>query len=62
MAPDALGLSDLGKIISPSDYAKVDSDDCIMEGDSEKIFFLLESKADEYGKLISRKFFPIKEE
>ena len=48
IASDALGLSDIGKIISPSDYHKVDSDDYIFNEDGEKIFFLIKSKSDEY--------------
>lgn len=47
-AADALGLSDIGKIISPQDYNKVDSDDYIFHEDGEKIFFLIKSKLDEY--------------
>lgn len=48
IASDALGLSDIGKIIPPSDYHKVDSDDYIFNEDGEKIFFLIKSKSDEY--------------
>jgi Bacterial PH domain/YvbH-like oligomerisation region len=47
-AADALGLSDIGKIIPPSDYDKVESDDYVMHEDGEKIFFLIKSKMDEY--------------
>lgn len=48
VAADALGLSDLGKIISPADYNKVDADDYILHEEKEKIYFLIKSKADEY--------------
>ena len=48
LASDALGLSDIGKIISPSDYDKVMADDFIMHEDEEKIFFLIKSRTDEY--------------
>ena len=48
MASDLLGISDIGKIISPSNYDKVASDDYIMNEDNEKIFFLIKSKTDEY--------------
>lgn len=48
IAADALGLSDIGSVISPADYNKVDSDDYVMHEDGEKIFFLIKSKADEY--------------
>lgn len=47
-AADALGLSDIGKVISPSDFDKVDSDDYVMHEDGEKIFFIIKSKKDEY--------------
>ena len=39
MAADTLGLSDIGKIISPKDFDKVDGDDYIMNEDGEKIYF-----------------------
>ena len=48
IAADALGISDIGKIISPADYDKVDADDYIMHEENEKIFFVIKSKADEY--------------
>lgn len=48
MAADALGISDIGKIISPADYDKVDADDYVMHEENEKIFFVIKSKADEY--------------
>lgn len=48
MAADALGLSDVGKIIDPQDYDKTDADDYVMHEDEEKIFFLIKTKADEY--------------
>jgi len=48
IAADALGLSDIGKIISPSDYDKTDADDYVMHEDNEKIYFLIKTKADEY--------------
>ena len=48
IASDALGLSDIGIIVRPEDYDKVESDDFIMEEEKEKIFFLIKSKADEY--------------
>ena len=47
-ASDTLGLSDIGKIISPEDFHKVDSDDYIFSEDNERIFFLIKSKSDEY--------------
>lgn len=48
MAADTLGLSDIGKIIAPTDFDKVDGDDYIMHEDGEKIFFVIKSKSDEY--------------
>lgn len=47
-ASDALGLSDVGSVIKPVDYDKVDADDYILHEDNEKIFFLIKSKSDEY--------------
>ena len=48
MAADTLGLSDIGKIIAPQDFNKVDGDDYIMNEDGEKIYFVIKSKSDEY--------------
>ncbi|WP_127531363.1 PH domain-containing protein [Paenibacillus kobensis] len=48
MAADMLGLSDVGSVIHPDHYDKVDSDDYVLHEDNEKIYFLIKSKADEY--------------
>jgi hypothetical protein len=48
LAADALGISDVGVIIGPADYNKVDADDYLFHEDGEKIFFLIKSKKDEY--------------
>ncbi len=48
VASDLLGLSDIGSVIKPEDYDKVDSDDYIMNEEGEKIYFLIKSKTDEY--------------
>ena len=48
LAADALGLSDIGRIIPPSDYDKVEADDYVLHEDGERIFFLIKSKKDEY--------------
>lgn len=48
VAADALGISDIGKVIKPEDYDKVEADDYVMHEEEEKIFFLIKSKADEY--------------
>ncbi|MCI5145130.1 MAG: PH domain-containing protein [Candidatus Electrothrix sp. AR3] len=47
-AADLLGISDIGSIIAPEDYDKVDADDYVMNEEGEKIFFLIKSKTDEY--------------
>lgn len=48
VAADMLGLSDIGSVIKPVDYDKVDADDYVMHEDDEKIYFLIKSKSDEY--------------
>ncbi|MCQ6562417.1 PH domain-containing protein [Paenibacillus mendelii] len=48
VAADLLGLSDVGAVIRPENYDKVDADDYVMHEDNEKIYFLIKSKADEY--------------
>ncbi|MEC0207993.1 PH domain-containing protein [Paenibacillus ehimensis] len=48
VAADILGISDIGSVIKPQDYDKVDSDDYVMHEDNEKIYFLIKSKTDEY--------------
>jgi hypothetical protein len=48
IASDALGLSDIGVIISPAEYSRVDADDYLFHEDGERIFFLIKSKKDEY--------------
>jgi len=48
VASDVLGLSDVGSVIKPEDYDKVDADDYVMHEDGEKIYFLIKSKSDEY--------------
>ena len=48
LAAEALGISDVGVIIAPADYNKVDADDYLFHEDGEKIFFLIKSKKDEY--------------
>ncbi|KEZ52050.1 MULTISPECIES: PH domain-containing protein [Metabacillus] len=48
IASEALGLSDIGTIISPQDFDKTDADDYVMHEDNEKIYFLIKTKADEY--------------
>ncbi len=48
LAADALGISDIGVIVGPADYDKVDADDYLFGEDGEQIFFLIKSKKDEY--------------
>jgi hypothetical protein len=47
IASEALGLSDIGRVISPENYNKVEADDYIKHETGEKIFFLIKSKTDE---------------
>jgi hypothetical protein len=39
VAADILGLSDVGSVIRPENYDKVDADDYVMHEDDEKIIF-----------------------
>ena len=48
VASDTLGLSDIGKIIAPQDFDKVEGDDYILQEDGERIFYVIKSKTDEY--------------
>ncbi len=48
LASDALGLSDIGRIIGPEDFDKTDADDYVRHEDDEKIYFLIKTKSDEY--------------
>lgn len=48
LAAEALGLSDIGVIVGPAEYSKVDADDYLFSEDGEQIFFLIKSKKDEY--------------
>lgn len=48
LAADALGLSDIGTVVSPEDFNKTDSDDYVMHEEGERIYFLIKSKTDEY--------------
>ncbi|MFD2654932.1 PH domain-containing protein [Gracilibacillus thailandensis] len=48
IASDALGLSDIGKIIAPEDFDKTESDDYVLHEENERIHFLIKSKSDEY--------------
>jgi Bacterial PH domain/YvbH-like oligomerisation region len=48
IASEAMGMSDIGIVVAPSDYDKVDADDYLFHEDGEKIFFLIKSKKDEY--------------
>lgn len=47
-ASDALGLSDIGKILAPSEFHQADVDDYVFHEDNEKIYFVIKSKTDEY--------------
>lgn len=48
LAADALGLSDIGKIIERNDFDKTDIDEYVFTEDNEKIFVVIKSKTDEY--------------
>lgn len=48
LAAEALGISDIGVIVGPEDYSKVDADDYLFNEDGEQIFFIIKSKKDEY--------------
>lgn len=48
LAADALGLSDIGVVISKADFDKTDADDFIFNEIDEEIYFLIKTKADEY--------------
>lgn len=48
VAADVLGISDVGRVIGPQDFDKVDADDYVMHEDGETIIFLIKSKSDEY--------------
>lgn len=48
LAAGALGISDIGVIVEPADFNKVDADDYLFSEDGEQIFFLIKSKKDEY--------------
>ena len=48
LAADALGISDIGSVIKPADYNKVEADDYVIHEEKEKIYFLIKSKTDEY--------------
>lgn len=48
IASDALGLSDIGKIIQPDNFDKTESDDYVLDEEGEQIHFLIKSKSDEY--------------
>ncbi len=45
---DTLELYDMGKVVSPRDFHKVDGDDYVMYEDAEQIYFVIKSKSDEY--------------
>ncbi len=48
LAAEALGIGDIGVIVGPADYNKVDADDYLFTEDGERIFFLIKSRKDEY--------------
>lgn len=48
LASEALGISDIGTVVSPQDYDKVEAEDYVMHEEGERIYFLIKSKMDEY--------------
>lgn len=48
LASDALGISDIGIVVSKADFDKTESDDFVMHEAGEVVFFLIKTKADEY--------------
>ncbi|TAE59449.1 MAG: hypothetical protein EAZ76_11810 [Nostocales cyanobacterium] len=48
LAMEALGMGDIGSVVSADDYKHTDSDDYVMYEEGEKIYFLIKSKTDEY--------------
>lgn len=48
LAADALGLSDIGVVISKGDFDKTDADDFVFNEIDEEIYFLIKTKSDEY--------------
>lgn len=48
LASDALGISDIGVVVSKADFDKTESDDFVMHEAGEVVFFLIKTKADEY--------------
>lgn len=48
LASDALGISDIGIVVSKADFDKTESDDFVMHEAGEVVYFLIKTKADEY--------------
>jgi Bacterial PH domain len=48
MAAEALGISDIGAVITHDNFDKVDSDDYLFHEEGEKIYFIIKSRKDEY--------------
>ena len=48
LASDAIGISDIGRIIPSHQFNQIMGDDYIMHEDGETIFFAIKSKSDEY--------------
>ena len=47
-ASDALGISDIGVVVSKEEYDKTEADDFVMHESGEVIYFLIKTKSDEY--------------
>ncbi len=48
LASDALGISDIGVVVSKADFDKTESDDFVMHEAGEIVYFLIKTKSDEY--------------
>ena len=48
LASDALGISDIGVVVSKADFDKTESDDFVMHEAGEVVYFLIKTKSDEY--------------
>lgn len=48
LASDALGISDIGIVVSKSDFDKTEADDFVMHESGEVIMYLIKTKSDEY--------------
>ncbi|HWI49439.1 MAG TPA: PH domain-containing protein [Rummeliibacillus sp.] len=48
LASDALGLSDIGVVVTKENFDKTESDDFVKHESGEVVYFLIKTKSDEY--------------